>query len=113
MDDLQMSAQLARISTANSYELIFCDNIEEIAKQKDAIVLVIDLNLVSYKHLQRIACIFQDRNINLIGYCRKLDSILVNYFIKLGCDMVIKRNDLIRNLGSILAKIINVCRVPI
>ena len=44
VDDLQMSAHLAKISTIHSYRLIFWENFEKINQGSEYILFIIDLN---------------------------------------------------------------------
>ena len=108
MDDLQMSAHLAKISTTHSYQLQFCDAIDQIADISEPSALIIDLNSISREHLQRIVELEQIHNIVVMGYYQDLNGPLLKYFKKMGCKMVFKRSELIKNLGSILNKIFDV-----
>ena len=105
MDDLQMSAHLAKISTTYSYQLQFCDAIAQISDISEPAALIIDLNSISEENLQRIVELKRIHNIIVMGYCQELDGPLLNYFKKMGCEIVFKRSELIKNLGSILNKI--------
>ena len=105
MDDLQMSAHLAKISTTYSYQLQFCDAIDQISDISEPAALIIDLNSISEKNLQGIVEIKKIHNIAMMGYCQEMNGPLLNYFKKMGCGMVFKRSELMRNLGSILNKI--------
>ena len=105
MDDLQMSAHLAKISTAHSYTLQFCDTISEISDISHTTVLIIDLSSTSEDELRRIIESKKNHNIILMGFCREVNSSLIKYFKEMGCDMVFKRYELMKNLGSILKTI--------
>ena len=107
LDDLQMSAQLAKISTINAYELQFCDKITQLSDISDPTALIIDLNSTSEQNLQRIVAFRENHNITLMGYCQELNGPLINYFKGIGCEMVFKRYELMKNLGSILNQIFN------
>ncbi len=107
MDDLQMSAHLAKISTTHSYQLQFCDAIAQISDISKPAALIIDLNSISKENLQRIVELKQIQNIIVMGYCQELNGPLLNYFKKIGCEMVFKRSELINSLGSILNKILD------
>ena len=107
MDDLQMSAYLAKISTTYSYQLMFCDAIDQISDISKHAVLIIDLNYISEENLQRIVELKQIHNVEVIGYCQEINGPLLNYFRKMGFEMVFKRSEIIKNLGSILNKILD------
>jgi len=105
MDDLQMSAHLAKIATNHSCQLQFCDTIAQISDISGSAALIIDLNSISEDNLQRIVELKQINNIAVMGYCQELNGPLLTYFKAMGCEMVFKRSELIKNLGSILNKI--------
>ena len=107
MDDLQMSAHLAKIATTHSCQLQFCDAIAQISDISGPAALIIDLNSISEENLQRIVELKQINNITVMGYCQELNGPLLTYFKAMGCGMVFKRSELIKNLGSILNKIFN------
>tara|TARA_B100000315_G_C14246282_1_gene437598 strand:+ start:207 stop:563 length:357 start_codon:yes stop_codon:yes gene_type:complete len=107
LDDLQMSAHLAKISTTHSYTLQFCDTISEISDFTSPTAMIIDLNSISEDDLRKIVVSKQNHNVTLMGYCQDLNGPLFNYFKEMGCEMVFKRYELMKNLGSILNKIFN------
>ena len=107
LDDLQMSVHLAKISTTHSYALQFCDTISEISDFTSPTAMIIDLNSISEDDLRKIVVSKQNHNVTLMGYCQDLNGPLFNYFKEMGCEMVFKRNELMKNLGSILNKIFN------
>jgi len=107
MDDLQMSAHLAKISTTNSYELQFCDQISQISNISNPTVMIIDLNSTSEDNLIGIVASKYNHNITIMGYYQGLNGPLLNYFKEMGCEMVFKRYELMKNLGSILNNIFN------
>ena len=69
--------------------------------------MIVDLNCTSGNELQRIVELKQNKNITLMGYCQELNGPLLNYFKEMGCEMVFKRYDLMKNLGSILKAVFN------
>ena len=107
LDDLQMSAYLAKISTTHSYELQFCDTISKISDKLAPTVVIIDLSSTSEDILQKIVASKQNHNITIMAYCQELNAPLLNYFKGMGCGMVFKRYDLMKNLESILNKMFN------
>ena len=107
LDDLQMSAYLAKISTTHSYELQFCDTISKISDKLAPTVMIIDLSSTSEDILQKIVASKQNHNITIMAYCQELNGPLLNYFKGMGCGMVFKRYDLMKNLESILNKMFN------
>ena len=111
MDDLQMSAHLAKISTTHSYQFQFCDAIAQISDISEPAALIIDLNSISEENLQRLVELKQMHNIAVMGYCQELNGPLLNYFKEMGCEMVFNRYELMKNLGSILNQIFNGSRI--
>ena len=107
MDDLQMSAHLAKIANTHLYQLQFCDAITPISDISEPAALIIDLNSTSEDELQRIVALKQNHYITLMGYCQDLNGPLMNYFKEMGYEMIYKRYDLMKNLGSIMNKIFN------
>ena len=72
MDDLQMSAHLAKISTTHSYDLQFCDSISKISEVLEPSALIIDLSSTSKEDLQSIVSIKKNDNLPIMGYCQEL-----------------------------------------
>ena len=107
LDDLQMSAHLAKISTIHEYKLQFCDTITQLSDISDPTALIIDLSSTSEDELQRIVALKNNHYITLMGYCQDLNGPLTNYFKEMGYEMIFKRYDLMKNLGSIMNKIFN------
>ena len=107
MDDLQLGSHLAKLSTTHSYKLEFRDTVDGISEVLGAEVLIIDLNSISEKDLKKLKELKQDRSFTCLGFCQEINGPLINYFTEMGCDMVLKRYELIKNLGSILHKIFN------
>ena len=107
LDDLQMSAHLAKISTTYAYELDFCDTISQISYKSSPTAIIIDLNSTSEDDLHQIVASKQNHKITLMGYCQELNGPLLNYFKEMGCEMVFKRYEFMKNLGPILNNIFN------
>ena len=80
LNDLQMSAHLAKISTTYAYELHFCDTISQISYKSIPAAIIIDLNTTSEDDLHEIVASKQNHNITLMGYCQELNGPLLNYF---------------------------------
>ena len=108
MDDMQMSAHLAKLSTIHSYDLQFIETINEILEVKEMAVIIIDLNSISENDLKKMGELKMDKNLTFLGFCEELNGSLVNYFKEIGCEMVFKRYELMKNLGPILNNIFNV-----
>ena len=105
MDDLQMSAHLAKISTTHSYDLQFCDSIAQISEIAGPSALIVDLSYTTEEDLQSIVALKENYKITIMGYCQELNGPLLNYFKGMGCEIVYKRFELMKNLGGIIKKI--------
>ena len=55
LDDLDMCAHLAKLSTVYSYKLEFCDRIDQIKRVSDLAVIIIDLNTISEKDVKKLS----------------------------------------------------------
>jgi len=109
MDDWQMSARLAKLSTAHSYQLIFCDNWQEFPDSNTNMVMVIELDKLKDDELKQLQELRNNNAIFIIGYNKNIDGGQSKYYKEQGCDMVLRRNKLLKNLDSILNKINNAC----
>lgn len=105
MDDWQMSARLAKVSTTYSYQLKFFENLIELHESDTQILLIIDLRNMQDKDLEQIQEMRNENSIFIIGYTQLIAGSKVKHFKKCGCDMVLRRNKLLKNLESILKKI--------
>jgi len=106
MDDWQMSARLAKFSTSNSYELIFCEN--GLKVPKDAAVqsvLIIDIGGLKEEEFKQITQLQDDDSVFIIAFDQEMDGSRIKYFRELGCDMVLRRNKLLKNMDIMLQKI--------
>jgi len=105
LDDWHMSARLAKISSLNSYELKFLENIPEISNVSSPILLIIDMDKIDEEKFQNVTKLKDEVSIFILGYIRELNSKRVAYFRNLGYDMVLRRNKLLMNMGPIIKKI--------
>lgn len=107
LNDLQMSSRLAKICTTHSYNLEFVDNCKLIQSDFENDILVIQLNGLNEVELAEVKFIKERAQFTIIGYGENMDNTMVKYFKESGCDIVLRRTDLIKNLGSLLEKIAN------
>ena len=108
MDDWQMSARLAKLSSTNSYELIFCENGLKFPDSADKSVLIIDMDNIEEGEFQKADHYKDDDSVFILGYAREMNGAQIKHLRGLGYDMVLKRNKLLRNLDTILQNIIHV-----
>ena len=109
MDDWQMSARLAKLSTTYSYKLIFCENWQELPDFNTNMVIIIELDKLKDDELKQLQKLRNNDAIFIIGYNKNIDGGQAKYYKEQGCDMVLRRNKLLKNLDSILNKINNAC----
>ena len=109
MDDWQMSARLAKLSTTHSYQLIFCENWQEFPDSNTNMVMIIELDKLEDDELKQLQELRNNNAIFIIGYNKNIDGRQAEYYKEQGCDMVLRRNKLLKNLDSILNKINNDC----
>ncbi len=109
MDDWQMSARLAKLSTTYSYQLIFCENWQELPDSNSNMGIIIELGKLKDDELKQLQELKNNNAIFIIGYKKNIDGGQAKYYKEQGCDMVLRRNKLSKNLDSILNKINNAC----
>ena len=102
LEDLQMSAQLAKLANLQSFDLNFGFAISE---NKIPTVLIVDLLRLSKNDLNKLTNFPKNELLTIIGYIENIEAPQVKYFNDYGCHMVLGRNELLKNLHSILKKI--------
>ncbi len=107
LDDLQMSAHLAKLSTVHSYQLNFYSESADILNLSPPTVLIIDLGGLTEIELLSIKELPASSHLTIIGYSQQIAAPQVNYFKEFGCHMVLGRNELLKNLHSIINKAFN------
>ena len=108
LDDLQMSAQLAKLANLHSYDLNFFGDDFTVSENKIPTVLIVDLLKLSENELKNLLNFSNNKLLTIIGYLHQIAVPQLKYFKDYGCDMVIGRNELLKNLNSILKKIFHV-----
>ena len=109
LDDLQMSAQLAKLSNLHSYDLKFFGDGFKVLENKVPTVLIIDLLKLSEDDLNNMLNLSETEYLTIIGYTHQLKIPQVKFYKEYGCHMVIGRKDLLKNLNSIIKKIFYAC----
>ena len=109
LDDLQMSAQLAKLANLYSYDLKFFGDDFTVSENKVPTVLIVDLLKLSEDDLNNILNFSKTDLLTIIGYLHQLPITLVKFYKEYGCHMVIGRKDLLKNLNSILKNILYAC----
>ena len=105
LDDLQMSSQLAKLANLHSYDLKFIGEDLTFSENKVPTVLIVDLLKLSEDDLNNMLNFPKTELLTIIGYVDHIEAPQVKYFNDYGCHMVIGRNELLKNLNSILKKI--------
>ena len=109
LDDLQMSAQLAKLANLYSYDLKFLGDGFKVLENKVPTVLIIDLLKLSEDDLNNMLNYPKTELLTIVGYLHQLTNSKVKFYKEYGCHMVISRNDLLKNLNSIIKKIFYAC----
>ena len=109
LDDLQMSAQLAKLANLYSYDLKFFGDGFKVLENKVPTVLIIDLLKLSEDDLNNMLKFPKTELFTIIGYLHQLAFPQVKFYKEYGCHMVIGRNDLLKNLNSIIKKVFHAC----
>ena len=109
LDDLQMSAQLAKLANLHSYDLKFFGDGLTVLENEVPTVLIIDLLILSEDDLNNMLNYPKTELLIIIGYLHQLTIFQVKFYKEYGCHMVIGRKDLLKNLNSILKKIFYAC----
>ena len=105
LDDLQISAQLAKLANLHSYDLNFFEDDFSVSDNKIPTVLIVDLIRLSENDLNNLSNFHKTELWTIIGYLHQVAAPQVKYYKDVGCHMVIGRNELLKNLNSILKKI--------
>ena len=105
LDDLQMSAQLAKLANLHSYDLNFIGDDFIVSENKIPTVLIVDLTRFSENDLNNLSIFHKTKLLTIIGYLHQVEAPDVKYYKDYGCHMVIGRNELMKNLNTILKKI--------
>ena len=109
LDDLQMSAQLAKLANLHSYDLNFFVEGCTFYENNIPTVIIVDLVSLSKNDLNKLSNLPKAELLTIIGYLPQITASQVKYFKDCGCHMVIGRKDLLKNLNSILNKIFYAC----
>ena len=109
LEDLQMSAQLAKLANLQSFDLNFLGDSFAISENKIPTVLIVDLLKLSKDDLNNMVNFPKTELLTIIGYMHQLAIPQVKLYKDYGCHMVIGRKDLLNNLNSILKKIFHAC----
>ena len=106
LDDWQISARLAKLSTNYSYQLIFCEKKWQLPDLEARYIIIIDMDSVSEKEFNNTDHFKNNDLVFIIGYAQEMDTVRIEHFRALGYDMVMRRQKLLKNLDTILKKII-------
>ena len=107
LDDLQISARLAKVCTTHSYDLHFWEKDTDFPANLNKSVLILQLNGLNEDDLSRISSMKADGELTIIGFSENMDKNIIKYFKKWGFHMVIRRKDLLNNIVSLLENIFN------
>ena len=109
LNDLQMGAHLAKLANLHSYDLKFIGEDLTFSENKVPTVLIVDLLKLSEDDLNNMLNFPKIELLTIIGFMHQLAIPRVKFYKEYGCHMVIGRNDLLKNLNSIIKKIFHAC----
>ena len=96
---------MAKLANLHSYDLNFFGDDFTVFENKIPTVLIVDLLKLSENDLNNMINLPKTELLTIIGYLHQISAPQVKYFKDYGCHMVIGRNELLKNINSILKKI--------
>ena len=102
-----MSARRAKFFSDHLYIIIISENGLQLLDLAAQIVLIIDLDCVEHDEFQKASYLQDDDSVFIIGYAQDMDGAQIKHLRVLGYDMVLRRKKLLRNLDTILQKVIH------
>ena len=109
--DWQLSARLAKISTQYSYDLKFINSINELLDLEFNGIIIIDIDKLNEYEINKIVKVKCGGAIFILGYTKVINKTKISQIMKKSYDMVLPHDQLLRNLNTIISKIINASRI--
>tara|TARA_B100001250_G_scaffold155769_1_gene133888 strand:+ start:3898 stop:4248 length:351 start_codon:yes stop_codon:yes gene_type:complete len=107
LEDWDMSSRVAKISSDLSIDLIFYEERFYFDQSGVNYTFIIDIKKLSEHDFRKLQTLSNMNNVFIIGYIEKIDTAKVKSLNKLGFNIVLKRNELLKNLKKIIYKAIN------
>ena len=107
LEDWDMSSRIAKISSDLSINLLFYEEGFYFDQSGVNYTFIIDVKILSENDFRELQSLSKIENIFIIGYIEKIDAAKVKSLNRSGFDIVLKRNELLKNLKKIIYKAIN------
>jgi len=107
LEDWDMSSRIAKISSDLSINLLFYEEGFYFDRSGANYTFIIDVKILSENDFRKLQTLSSMDNVFIIGYMEKIDPIKVKSLNKSGFSIVLKRNELLKNLKKIIYKAIN------
>lgn len=107
LEDWDMSSRVAKISSDLSIDLMFYEKGFGFDQSGANYTFIIDVKILSENDFRKLQSLSKMKNVFIIGYIDKIDAARVKSLNRSGFDIVLKRNELLKNLKKIIYKAIN------
>tara|TARA_B100001540_G_C15509911_1_gene507561 strand:- start:29 stop:379 length:351 start_codon:yes stop_codon:yes gene_type:complete len=107
LDDWDISSRIAKISSDLSIHLLFYEEGFCFDQSGANYTFIIDVKILSENDFRKLKTLSSMDNVFIIGYIEKIDAAKVKSLNKSGFSIVLKRNELLKNLKKIIYKAIN------
>ena len=107
-DDVDLSMDVIRICNSRNYDLIFPD-FKDFLKEVNDIsfgVVIIDMEEPKYHESNLVNTVYKKTYLPIIGYKDKINKKIKEEANEIGCDIIIDKETLKRNLDIIFEQII-------
>ena len=106
-NDLEISSKLAEICNNYGYNLQLLDELKLIDNFNEIAILILQIDS-SVNHIEKkIKSITTNHNISIISYTDTINNRLIQNYKKIGISLILRRSNFLRNINSILKKIID------
>tara|TARA_B100000029_G_scaffold478620_1_gene524899 strand:+ start:1795 stop:2160 length:366 start_codon:yes stop_codon:yes gene_type:complete len=105
-NDLEITSKLAKICNNYGYNLQLLDGIELINNLNEITILILQIDNSKNYIEKKIKSINTSHKISIISYTDTINNKLIQHYKKIGCSLILRRSELLRNIHSILIKII-------
>ncbi len=107
LDDWDLSSRIAKISSDLSVNLIFYERGFSFNSSESSYTFIIDISILSEDDFEKLETFSINENIFIIGFFDKIGSSKIKSFNRASFDIVLKKNELLKNLKKIIYKAIN------
>ena len=107
IDDWQISAKLAKITTDFSFDLTFCESLVDPLNIDSYHIVIVAMQNIEDIELNILENKFKKNNIYVLGFMQNLKGNNVKDYKQYGFSIILSQKELFNNLESILKKISN------